>query len=64
MTEDRALVMQAVLNGKLSEDYLTDSEIDEIQILAIDLVLEQAMLEAEERGCIVFSGMDGGDTIQ
>ena len=59
MTDDRLMVVQAVFNGQLSEDYLTQAEIDEFAVLVADVAFDKLMLEAEERGCSVFDGIDG-----
>ena len=59
MTDDRLMVVQAVFDGKLSQDYLTQDEIDEFAILVADVAMEQLMSEAESRGCSVFEGIDG-----
>jgi len=59
MTDDRLMVVQAVFDGQLSQDYLTQAEIDEFAVLVADLALEQLMAEAEARGCSVFEGVDG-----
>jgi hypothetical protein len=53
------MVIEAVFNGKLSQDYLTQAEIDEFAILVADAAIEKAMDEAEARGCSVFEGIDG-----
>jgi len=59
MTEDRLMVVEAVFNGQLSQDYLTQAEIDEFVELVADLAIEKAMNEAASRGCSVFEGIDG-----
>ena len=59
MTEDRLMVAQAVLEGKISEEYLTTDEVDEMMVLVADTVFEQLMAEAEQRGCSVFDGFEG-----
>lgn len=64
MNEDRAMVAQAVLTGQIGEEYLTANELEEIELMVADIVITEAMLEAEDRGCSVFWGIDGGDTIQ
>jgi len=59
MTDDRLMVVQAVFDGKLSEDYLTQDEIDEFAVLVADAAFDKLMEEAEARGCSVFDGIDG-----
>lgn len=59
MTEDRLMVATAVFSGQIGEEYLTQSEIDEMMELVADEVFNQAMDEAEARGCTVFDGIDG-----
>ena len=59
MTDDRLMVVEAVFNGQLSQDYLTQAEIDEFAILVADAAIEKLMDEAEARGCSVFEGIDG-----
>jgi hypothetical protein len=64
MTEDRLMVAEAVLAGQIPEHYLTQSEIDELFERCCDAATEKLLLEAEQRGCTVFWGVDGGDTLQ
>jgi len=59
MTDDRLMVVQAVFDGKLSQDYLTQEEIDEFAVLVADAAFDKLMDEAESRGCSVFEGVDG-----
>jgi len=59
MTDDRLMVVEAVFNGLLSQDYLTQAEIDEFMVLVADVAMEKLMSEAEHRGCSVFDGIDG-----
>ena len=59
MTEDRLMVAQAVLEGKISQDYLTEDEIDEMIALAGEASMDKLMVEAEARGCSVFDGFEG-----
>jgi hypothetical protein len=59
MTEDRLMVVEAVFNGQLSQDYLTQDEIDELFEIACDAATDKLMYEAEQRGCSVFDGVDG-----
>lgn len=64
MTEDRLMVAEAVVNGLIGEEYLTLAEIDEIAERINDAIMDKLMAEAEARGCSVFDGMEGGDTLQ
>ena len=59
MTEERLMVVEAVFNGQLSQDYLTQDEIDEFMCLVADAAIEKLMAEAEARGCSVFERVDG-----
>jgi len=59
MTEDRLMVVEAVFNGQIGEEHLTQAEIDEFVELVADLAIEKAMADAEARGCSVFEGVDG-----
>lgn len=63
MSEDRLMVVEAVMAGQLDESHLFQSEIDELFEQACDLATEQLMADAELRGCSVFDGV-AGDTLQ
>jgi hypothetical protein len=63
MTEERLMVAEAVFNGQISEDYLTQAEIDEFFELVCDAATEALLVDAVERGCSVFDGIEG-DTLQ
>jgi hypothetical protein len=63
MTEERLMVAEAVFNGQLSEDHLTQDEIDEFFMLVSDAATEKLLDEAVARGCSVFEGIEG-DTVQ
>ena len=63
MTEDRLMVAEAVMAGKIPEYHLTQNEIDELFERACDAATDKLMLEAEQRGCSVFDGIDG-DPVQ
>jgi hypothetical protein len=41
MTEDRQMVMQAVLEGKLPADSVTMDELDEVQEVLFELICER-----------------------
>jgi hypothetical protein len=59
MTEDRLMVAEAVIAGQIPEYHLTQAEIDELFEIACDAATDKLMLEAEQRGCSVFDGVDG-----
>lgn len=59
MTEDRLMVAQAVMAGKIPEYHLTQEEIDELFEIACNAATQKLMAEAELRGCSVFDGVDG-----
>ena len=63
MTDERAMIAQAVLEGVLSADYLTSSELEEIEIQVQEFCMQREMDAAEARGCLVFDGIEG-DTVQ
>ena len=58
MTEDRMMVAKAVFEGKLSEDYLSQDEVDEMFQLVAEAVFRKDMEEASARGCNVFDGFE------
>lgn len=58
MTEDRQMVAQAVLDGVISADYLTDSELEAIEIRVQEFCMQREMDAAESRGLSVFDGVD------
>jgi hypothetical protein len=59
MTEERLMVAEAVFNGQISEDHLTQDEIDEFFEMVCDAATEALLVEAVERGCSVFDGIEG-----
>lgn len=59
IAEAREMVIQAVLEGKLSADYLTLSEVQEVEECAFDLAMEKQLEEALLAGKAVFWGLDG-----
>jgi uncharacterized protein (UPF0264 family) len=63
MTEDRLMVAEAVFNGQISEDYLTQDEIDEFFEMVCDAATESILADAVARGLNVFEGI-AGDPIQ
>lgn len=63
MTDERLMVCEAVFNGQISEDHLTQAEIDEFMEIVLDASTDKLMDEAEARGCNVFDGIEG-NTVQ
>jgi hypothetical protein len=63
MNEDRLMVAEAVMNGLIGEEYLLQSEINELFERIGDAVTDKLLIEAELRGCSVFDGIEG-DTLQ
>ena len=59
MKEERLMVVEAVFNGQLDESYLTQAEIDEFFEMVCDAATEALLVDAVERGCSVFDGIEG-----
>ena len=59
IAEAREMVIQAVLAGDLSADYLTLQEVKEVEELVFDLAMEKQLEEALLAGKAVFWGLDG-----
>jgi hypothetical protein len=59
ITEEREMIVQAVLAGELAADYLTTEEVEAVELLAFDTAMEQQLAEAMIRGKAVFWGLDG-----
>ena len=59
IAESREMVIQAVLAGDLSADYLTLQEVKEVEELVFDLAVEKQLEEALLAGKAVFWGLDG-----
>jgi hypothetical protein len=59
MTEDRLMVAEAVFNGLIGEEHLTQAEIDEMFELVADAAFTNELEAAEARGCTVFIGFEG-----
>jgi hypothetical protein len=59
ITEEREMIVQAVLAGELEADYLTVAEVEAVELLAFDVAMEQQLAEAMNRGKAVFWGLDG-----
>lgn len=64
MTPERQMIAWAVLEGKLPESMLTQSEVDEILCRVQEAMMEKIMQDRHDAGESVFWGMDGGDTLQ
>jgi hypothetical protein len=59
MTPDREMIVMAVLEGKLPESMLTQSEVDEVLILVQEAIMDKRLQEAEAAGNLsVFWGFD------
>lgn len=63
MNDDRLMVAEAVFNGQIGQEHLTQDEIDEFMLMVLDAATEKLLNEAVERGCSVFEGVEG-DTLQ
>jgi hypothetical protein len=59
ITEEREMIVQAVLAGELAADYLTMEEVEAVELLAFDTAMEQQLADAMIRGKAVFWGLDG-----
>jgi hypothetical protein len=59
ITEEREMIVQAVLAGDLDADYLTMEEVRVVEVLAFDAAMEQQLGEALLAGKAVFWGLDG-----
>lgn len=53
MTEERELVMMAVLDGQLSPDVLTLEEVAELQEVLFDAIAEKKMLPLPHNNCFL-----------
>ena len=58
MKVERLLVAQAVLDGQLGQEYLTQKEVDEMMEIVAYAAMQKLMAEAEARGCSVFAGFE------
>jgi len=52
------MIAEAVVQGLVSEEHLTLSELHEMIGILSDVSIHQGLEDARERGCIVFSGFD------
>jgi len=59
ITEEREMIVQAVLAGELDADYLTMEEVEAVELLAFDAAMERQLEEALLEGKAVFWGLDG-----
>jgi hypothetical protein len=59
ITEEREMIVQAVLSGDLAADYLTVAEVEDLELLVFDTAMEQQLADAMVRGKAVFWGLDG-----
>lgn len=59
ISEDREMVIRAVIDGELSSDYLTMQEVKEVEELVFELAMEKQLEEAMLAGKAVFWGLDG-----
>ena len=59
ITEEREMIVQAVLEGALDADYLTTAEVENLELLVFDAVIERQLEEAMLAGKAVFWGLDG-----
>ena len=58
MNADRRMVAEAVVQGLVSEEHLTLSELNEMIEILSDVSIHQGLEDARLRGCIVFYGSD------
>lgn len=59
ITEEREMIVQAVLSGELEADYLTMTEVKTVELLVFDAAMERQLEEAMTAGKAVFWGLDG-----
>ena len=59
ITEEREMIVQAVLAGDLAADYLTIAEVKDLELLVFDAAIEKQLEEAMIGGKAVFWGLDG-----
>jgi hypothetical protein len=59
ITEEREMIVQAVLAGDLDADYLTVAEVEDLELLVFDASMEQQLADAMVCGKAVFWGLDG-----
>ena len=59
ITEEREMIVQAVLAGELDADYLTVAEVKDLEVLIFDAAIEKQLEEALIACKAVFWGLDG-----
>ena len=59
ITEEREMIVQAVLAGELAADILTVAEVEDLELLVFDAAVEKQLEEAMLAGKAVFWGLDG-----
>ena len=59
MNDERLMVAQAVMDGTIGAEYLTNSELAELEIQVQEFCMQREMDLAGERGCLVFDGVLG-----
>ena len=59
ITEEREMIVQAVLEGALDADYLTVAEVEDLELLVFDTAMERQLEAAMTAGKAVFWGLDG-----
>ena len=58
MDENRMMIAEAVVQGLVSEEHLTLSELNEMIEILSDVSIHQGLEDARLRGCIVFYEFD------
>lgn len=58
LTQERQMVLQAVLDGQLSSEHATVEELIYLHHEAADRDIEEAMITAEQRGDVTVFGLD------
>ena len=59
ITEEREMIVQAVIAGDLDAEYLTLDEVKEVELMVFDIAMEKQLEEALLAGKAVFWGLDG-----
>ena len=58
ISENRLMVLRAVLAGQIGSEHVTLEELTELQVNAGELVMDVIMERAADRGCSVFGGVE------
>jgi predicted urease superfamily metal-dependent hydrolase len=58
ISENRLMVLRAVLAGQIGSEHVTLEELTELQVNAGELVMDVIMERAADRGCSVFAGVE------